>query len=112
MRLVFPPALCLILSSLVYRVFLLLFSYANTPAMFAGGLFGYICYDMMHYYLHHGTPVSHYLKSMKKYHVDHHYKNVHEGYGITSKLWDYAFFTMPADKTTQIGFVSAIQKEE
>ncbi|KAI8840874.1 hypothetical protein BC829DRAFT_426046 [Chytridium lagenaria] len=30
----------------------------------------------------------------ESYHLDHHYKNAHLGYGITSKLWDHVFNTV------------------
>lgn len=42
--------------------------------MFAGGLLGYILYDMTHYYLHFGSPhKGSYLYSMKAHHVKHHF---------------------------------------
>ena len=45
-------------------------------------------------YTHHGKPFNAYLKEMKTYHLDHHYKNENMGYGITSKFWDYVFCTV------------------
>ena len=29
---------------------------AVAPALFGGGLLGYVMYDVTHYYLHHGKP--------------------------------------------------------
>ena len=60
----------------------------------AGGMFGYICYDMTHYYVHHAKVISFHFTDMKKYHLAHHYKDFEAGYGITSKFWDYVFKTV------------------
>lgn len=35
------------------------------PAMFGGGLLGYVMYDVTHYYLHHGQPSSKVPKNLK-----------------------------------------------
>lgn len=47
----------------------------------------------MHYYLHHGLPASAWARSLKSYHLDHHYKEYNLGFGITSKTWDIVFGT-------------------
>ncbi|CAJ0912976.1 3310_t:CDS:1, partial [Entrophospora sp. SA101] len=59
----------------------------------AGAVFGYVCYDLTHYHLHHAKPFGDHFKTMKTYHLAHHYKNYELGYGITSKVWDIAFST-------------------
>lgn len=41
----------------------------------AGFVIGYTTYDMIHYFIHHSTPQDGYMKSMKVYHMQHHYKN-------------------------------------
>lgn len=54
-RLVMPPALFLILATPFWKVAhsILYFNwYAGTTA-YCGGVFGYICYDLTHYFLHH-----------------------------------------------------------
>lgn len=38
---------------------------STTPALFGGGLLGYVMYDVTHYYLHHGQPTSEVPKSLK-----------------------------------------------
>lgn len=48
-------------------------------------------------YTHHGIPAGGYLKQMKSYHLDHHYKQFNTGFGITSKFWDIVFGTTFAD---------------
>ncbi|KAI9016012.1 hypothetical protein DFJ74DRAFT_608960 [Hyaloraphidium curvatum] len=96
-RLVMPPALFTILMIPIYKLFLLVF--LETPleahgyAVGGGTLFGYVLYDCMHYYLHHGRVWGAYAREMKGYHLDHHYKQAERGFGITSKVWDWVWGT-------------------
>ncbi|KAI9202811.1 uncharacterized protein BJ171DRAFT_512113 [Polychytrium aggregatum] len=94
LRLVMPPALGLALSLPIWYLYhVVLTPYIGAGAI-AGSYTGFVLYDMMHYYLHHGKPYGDYLKEMKSYHLDHHYKNAHLGFGISSKLWDIVFNTL------------------
>ena len=52
-----------------------------------------VVYDCMHYALHH-TKLPQYMREMKQYHLEHHYKNFELGFGVTSKIWDYVFGTV------------------
>jgi len=64
-------------------------------AMAAGSLIGYVCYDLIHYYLHHGTPKrSSYWHSLKVYHCAHHFKDWNKGFGISTRFWDKPFGTL------------------
>ena len=57
--------------------------------VFAGILSGYVCYDMVHYFLHHSNPQEGtWAKHMKIYHMQHHYKNGLVGFGDTKKVRD------------------------
>lgn len=38
---------------------------STAPALFGGGLLGYVMYDCTHYYLHHGQPSSGVPKYLK-----------------------------------------------
>lgn len=90
-----PPALFTILMLPIYKLFLVIFA-DNLPVGYAiggGTLFGYVLYDCMHYYLHHGKVVTEHARTMKGWHLDHHYKQAEKGFGITSKLWDWVFGT-------------------
>lgn len=93
----FPP----IQGVCVYIVLLYAFAFTlggNLARIFlCGVVFGYICYDMTHYYIHHGSPQSGHFLSMKSYHNKHHYKNGQKGFGITNKLWDYVYGTAIED---------------
>ncbi|OAY75133.1 Fatty acid 2-hydroxylase 1, partial [Ananas comosus] len=71
---------------------------STTPALFGGGLLGYVMYDCTHYYLHHGQPTSDPAKNLKRYHLNHHFRIQNKGFGITSSLWDVVFGTLPPSK--------------
>jgi sterol desaturase/sphingolipid hydroxylase (fatty acid hydroxylase superfamily) len=91
-RLVMPPSISVPLAFLFYAVFLLIFGYL-TPSVFAGLVFGYLCYDMLHYATHHFPMKRGMWLWLKQYHLRHHYKDDQIGYGISSPLWDYVFRT-------------------
>ncbi|KAK8675934.1 hypothetical protein V6N13_033993 [Hibiscus sabdariffa] len=98
LRLVFPPAATAILCVPVWTVFRLLSTHSTAPALFGGGLLGYVIYDCTHYYLHHGKPSKGYGHILKRYHLNHHFKAQNKGFGITSSIWDHVFGTFPASK--------------
>jgi 4-hydroxysphinganine ceramide fatty acyl 2-hydroxylase len=50
-------------------------------------------YDEIHYWIHHSSPQFSYLKDIKLYHMQHHYKFGTIGFGVSNKLWDYVFRT-------------------
>lgn len=93
-RLVMPPALFVVLATPFWKLAQAVFSYnwyAGT-AVYCGGIFGYICYDMTHYFLHHqNLPL--WYKQLKKYHLQHHFLDYELGFGVTSKFWDRIFGT-------------------
>ena len=91
-RLVMPPSVSIPLAIFFYGIFLLLFG-RNAPAAFPGLLFGYLCYDMIHYATHHFTMKRGVWLWLKQYHMRHHYQDDHVGYGVSSPLWDYVFGT-------------------
>ncbi|XP_031622038.1 dihydroceramide fatty acyl 2-hydroxylase FAH2 isoform X2 [Contarinia nasturtii] len=90
-RLVFPPFPATILAIIIYIPIQILLH--NPKLVFAGGLTGYLCYDMMHYYIHHGSPSGGHLYFMKRYHYQHHFVHHDKGFGISSSIWDEAFDT-------------------
>lgn len=56
-RLVMPPTLFVALATPFYKLAHTVFFYDwyAAIAVFCGGIFGYICYDLTHYFLHHKT---------------------------------------------------------
>lgn len=86
------PTLGVILITPFYFLAFALFPYYWAYAGFAGAFLGYIMYDCTHYFLHH-MNLPPYFKALKKYHLDHHYKNYELGFGVTSSFWDKVFNT-------------------
>jgi 4-hydroxysphinganine ceramide fatty acyl 2-hydroxylase len=91
-RLVMPPSISVPLAFLFYGLFLVIFG-GLAPAVFAGLVLGYVCYDMLHYATHHFGMKRGVWLWLKQYHLRHHFKDDHAGYGISSPLWDYVFRT-------------------
>ena len=91
-RLVMPPVISIPLAFLFYGLFVLIFG-GLAPPVFAGLVFGYVCYDMLHYATHHLAMKRGAWLWLKQYHLRHHFKDDHVGYGISSPLWDYVFRT-------------------
>lgn len=91
-RLVMPPILSIPLAIVFYFLFTFFFGRV-APAISAGFAFGYICYDGIHYATHHFSMKRGALRWLKEYHLRHHYRDDHRGFGVSSPLWDYIFRT-------------------
>ena len=91
-RLVMPPSISVPLAVLFYILFLLIFGHL-APGVFAGLVFGYVCYDMLHYATHHFPMKRGLWLWLKQYHLRHHYRDDDVGFGISSPLWDFVFGT-------------------
>ncbi|TKX19335.1 ceramide very long chain fatty acid hydroxylase SCS7 [Elsinoe australis] len=93
-RLVMPPTLFVVLATPFWKLAHALFSYSweAATAVFCGGIFGYICYDLTHYFLHHRNLPA-YWRELKKYHLQHHFMDYENGFGVTSRFWDRVFKT-------------------
>jgi 4-hydroxysphinganine ceramide fatty acyl 2-hydroxylase len=91
-RLVMPPAVSIPLAIVFYGLFWLIFGRA-APAIWAGFAAGYVCYDTMHYAIHHFPMKAGFLNRLKQHHLRHHFHDDHLGYGVSSPFWDYIFRT-------------------
>ncbi|KAK7195241.1 Cytochrome b5-like Heme/Steroid binding domain/Fatty acid hydroxylase superfamily [Novymonas esmeraldas] len=92
-RLVFPPALFVVASTLIYNGYGYLMTGSCLDVVAGGVVCGYVLYDEIHYLLHHRDPTDAYFKDLKKYHHAHHYVDDTRGYGISNKFWDIVFGT-------------------
>jgi sterol desaturase/sphingolipid hydroxylase (fatty acid hydroxylase superfamily) len=92
-RLFMPPVPSLIFASVIFGIqFLIL---RQTSFMFFPGfLFGYLMYGTMHYAIHAWNPPFKWMKGLWRNHHLHHYKNEHQGFGVSSTIWDHVFGTM------------------
>lgn len=87
-----PPSLFALLATPFWKLAHFAFShnwYAGT-AVFCGCIFGYVCYDLTHYFLHHHKVPS-LFQSTKTYHLQHHFMDYQNGFGVTSRFWDVVF---------------------
>ncbi len=97
-RLVMPPAVSVPGAFILYGLLSLglgtalgLRHWVN-PVM--GGLaLGYLAYDLIHYATHHFPMRRGFLKFLKRYHMQHHYKTPDQRFGVSSPLWDKVFGT-------------------
>ncbi|XP_020282807.1 fatty acid 2-hydroxylase [Pseudomyrmex gracilis] len=88
-RLVIPPILGAIVAAIVWKAYKAMFPLTIAPFVAVGTIMGYLCYDLMHYYLHYGAPkAGSYLYTMKRRHNYHHFVYHDQGFGVTSELWD------------------------
>lgn len=92
MRLVMPPAASLALAAFFMPTYWLLLGPLSLP-FFAGKTAGYLTYDMVHYYTHHGKPRSAWMKRLRAHHMNHHHNKEGRKYGVSSTLWDHVFQT-------------------
>jgi len=61
--------------------------------LMAGFLAGYLAYDLTHYAQHHFPMRSGYAKYIKRYHMQHHYKDPNTRFGVSTPIWDWVFRT-------------------
>ncbi|MEW2082486.1 sterol desaturase family protein [Streptomyces sp. NPDC005283] len=66
------------------------------PVFGAGYVAGYLAYDLLHCYLHRGRPKSRILRTLRTYHMRHHFLDDRRGFGISAPYWDRVFGTSVA----------------
>jgi sterol desaturase/sphingolipid hydroxylase (fatty acid hydroxylase superfamily) len=93
-RLVMPPLPAVVLASALYALFKLALGSPRVEPFFAAFLTGYLCYDYIHYYVHHFNPRSRTMKMIKQHHMLHHYAEHGAKWGVSSPFWDYVFGTV------------------
>jgi sterol desaturase/sphingolipid hydroxylase (fatty acid hydroxylase superfamily) len=92
-RLFMPPVPSIIIASLIFfLMFAIMGSYSFM--FFPGFIFGYLMYGTMHYAIHAWNPPFKWMKPLWRNHHLHHYKNDHQGFGVSTTLWDRVFGTM------------------
>ncbi len=90
-RLVLPPAGSLILGVIFYRLFLFLLGPILVKPFFAFLVVGYLCYDYIHFAVHHFKPRTRFGRMLKTHHMLHHFENPHSRFGVSSPFWDSVF---------------------
>lgn len=98
MRLVMPPAINLTLAFIFYWSFYAVFQNDGlTAAFFAGFVFGYMVYDLMHFASHFYNFKNAWFQRVKRSHLLHHYREPNSGYGLSTIFWDRVFGTTHPD---------------
>lgn len=92
-RLFMPPVPSLILASAILSIMYLAAGKAAFM-FFPGFLLGYLLYGTMHYAIHAWNPPFKWMKPLWRNHHLHHYKNEHQGFGVSTTIWDRIFGTM------------------
>jgi sterol desaturase/sphingolipid hydroxylase (fatty acid hydroxylase superfamily) len=92
-RLFMPPVPSLIISSIIFICMFLLMG-PSAFFFFPGFMFGYLMYGSMHYAIHAWNPPFKWMKPLWRNHHLHHYKSDHQGFGVSTTLWDRVFGTM------------------
>ncbi|ULQ55360.1 sterol desaturase family protein [Flavihumibacter rivuli] len=92
-RLFMPPVPSLILASIIFSIQYLILG-RNAFIFFPGFMLGYLLYGSMHYAIHAWNPPFKWMKPLWRNHHLHHYKNEHQGFGVSTTIWDRVFGTM------------------
>ncbi len=96
----FPVSIpmALLLFGLVYLVVAVVLHAPHWVApLMSGFLLGYLTYDLTHYATHHFPMRSGIAKYLKRYHMQHHYKDPNTRFGVSSPTWDFVFRTQGMD---------------
>ncbi len=97
-RLLMPPVPGLILASILFLFFYLLFSLFGvstwTWAFFPGFFLGYLLYSFVHRATHVYKPPKGF-EHLWAHHSLHHYKYPNRCFGVSNTFWDKVFGTMP-----------------
>lgn len=101
-RLLMPPVPGLIMASLLFSIFYVIFSILGQPVytwgFFPGFFLGYLLYSFLHRATHVVKPPKRF-KFLWKHHSLHHYKYPDKAFGVSNTLWDHVFGTMPPKKS-------------
>src|SRR5690606_22026257 len=90
---VMPPSVSVPLALIFFFLFKLIIGNIFVAPFFVGFITGYLCYDMIHYAVHHYNMHNKFWLALKKHHMLHHYKNPGLGYGVSTPIWDDIYGT-------------------
>jgi sterol desaturase/sphingolipid hydroxylase (fatty acid hydroxylase superfamily) len=100
-RLVMPLLVSIPLAVGFYFLFKFIFGVYYLSA-FSGLVFGYVCYDSIHYATHHFKMRGKISGFLKEYHLKHHYNDPNSAFGVSNPLWDYVFSTVPEKRKLMV----------
>jgi len=97
-RLVMPFPVSIPMAALLFGlIYLIVAVVLRSPQwvapLMSGFLIGYLTYDLTHYATHHWPMRSGIARFLKRYHMQHHYRDPNTRFGVSSPLWDWVFRT-------------------
>jgi dihydroceramide fatty acyl 2-hydroxylase len=98
LRLVMPPSVSIPLAAIFFGLFYLVFGARLVGGVTAGFFAGYLAYDMIHFYVHHGHPSSRVARLLRERHMRHHFQDDTRGFGVSAPYWDNVFGTSPRSR--------------
>lgn len=97
-RLLMPPVPGLIMASLLFLIFYVVFMALDrswfTYGFFPGFFSGYLMYSFVHRAIHTKKPPKNF-KHLWLHHNKHHFKHPNKAFGVSNRFWDRVFGTMP-----------------
>lgn len=93
LRLVMPALLSGPIMLIAYAAVRLFFGMPLGYPLLMGFIVGYLAYDMVHYYVHHGRPKTRAGRALRRLHMLHHFRDPARGFGVSAPWWDYVFKT-------------------
>jgi len=101
-RLLMPPVPGILMASMLFAFFYVIFTLIGYPnytwGFFPGFFLGYLLYSFLHRATHVVKPPKQF-KFLWKHHSLHHYKYPNKAFGVSNTLWDHVFGTMPPKKS-------------
>ena len=101
-RLLMPPVPGIIMASILFGIFYVVFWIFGAPKLtfgfFPGFFTGYLLYSFVHRATHVMRPPKRF-KKLWMHHSLHHYRYPDKAFGVSNTLWDRVFGTMPPKGT-------------
>ena len=66
-------------------------------AFVLGIVAGFLRYEHVHWRIHFRAPRNAHQELLRVHHLSHHFRNPNAYHGVTTRLWDRVFGTLPAD---------------
>lgn len=92
-RWLMPPIVTAPIAALLCLALRLVVGTASAP-LFAGALFGYLVYDLLHYACHAGSLRGRVARYLRQHHLTHHFRTPETRFGVSSPLWDRVLGTL------------------
>ncbi|MBV1833524.1 sterol desaturase family protein [Komagataeibacter pomaceti] len=94
LRNLMPLSVTIPLAGVIWGVGIFMLGSGRGGSLAAGFFGGYVFYDVIHYSCHQFPMRGPLLRRLKIHHINHHYRDHHTNYGITSTFIDRTFHTL------------------